>query len=129
MCFPRNFYENVFECVMHKENNIGKMIRELRISSGYTQEQLAEKIGIDNKHLSKIEKGVHIPSYKTMQKLSSVFGLKLNFFENETETTSQNPIYTKSLKILNSSNTEEEQKYYFEVLKLAQKGLHISKND
>ena len=72
---------------MNKENNIGKMIRELRISSGYTQEQLAEKIGIDNKHLSKIEKGVHIPSYKTMQKLSSVFGLKLNFFENETETT------------------------------------------
>lgn len=114
---------------MNKENNIGKMIRELRISSGYTQEQLAEKIGIDNKHLSKIEKGVHIPSYKTMQKLSSVFGLKLNFFENETETTPQNPIYTKSLKILNSANTEEEQKYYFEVLKLAQKGLHISKND
>ena len=114
---------------MNKENNIGKMIRELRISSGYTQEQLAEKIGIDNKHLSKIEKGVHIPSYKTMQKLSSVFGLKLNFFENETETTFQNPIYTKSLKILNSANTEEEQKYYFEVLKLAQKGLHISKND
>ena len=129
MCFPRNFYENVFECVMNKENNIGKMIRELRISSGYTQEQLAEKIGIDNKHLSKIEKGVHIPSYKTMQKLSSVFGLKLNFFENETETTPQNPIYTKSLKILNSANTAEEQKYYFEVLKLAQKGLHISKND
>ena len=129
MRFPRNFYENVFEGVMNKENNIGKMIRELRISSGYTQEQLAEKIGIDNKHLSKIEKGVHIPSYKTMQKLSSVFGLKLNFFENETETTPQNPIYTKSLKILNSANTEEEQKYYFEVLKLAQKGLHISKND
>ncbi len=111
---------------MNKENNIGKMIRELRISSGYTQEQLAEKIGIDNKHLSKIEKGIHIPSYKTMQKLSNVFGLKLNFFEGETDATSQNPIYTKSLKILNSAKSDKERKYYLEVLKLAQKGLHIA---
>lgn len=89
--FSSKFLRKCIWGVMNKENNIGKMIRELRISSGYTQEQLAEKIGIDNKHLSKIEKGVHIPSYKTMQKLSSVFGLKLNFFENETETTSSKP--------------------------------------
>ena len=110
---------------MNKENNIGKMVRELRISVGYTQEQLAEKIGIDNKHLSKIEKGIHVPSYKTMQKLSNVFGLKLNFFEGETDTISQNPIYVKSLKILNSAKTDAERKYYLDVLKLAQKGLHI----
>lgn len=52
---------------MNRENILGQKIKELRKSKGLTQEQLAEYAHIDNKHLSKIENGLHLPTYKTLK--------------------------------------------------------------
>ena len=41
---------------------LGRRIKELREKRGYTQQQLAEKIGIDQRNLSKIECGITFPS-------------------------------------------------------------------
>ncbi len=41
---------------------LGKRIKELREKRGYTQQQLAEKAGIDQRNLSKIECGITFPS-------------------------------------------------------------------
>ena len=41
---------------------LGKRIKELREKRGYTQQQLAEKVGIDQRNLSKIECGITFPS-------------------------------------------------------------------
>lgn len=57
---------------MNTENKLGKKIKELRKSKGFTQEKLAELANIDAKHLSKIENGVHTPSYNTLKKLSDI---------------------------------------------------------
>lgn len=112
------------------QNNLGEKIRQIRKAKGLTQEQLAEKIGIDNKHLSRIEKGRHMPTYKILKNLSSV--LEFDIFEIENmpldEIRVPDKIYIKSLNILNSATTDEERKYYLEVLLLAQKGLRIGKN-
>ena len=53
-----------------KNNNIelGAKIKKLRKSMGWTQEQLAEITGIDNKHLSRIENGYHLPNYNIIKK-------------------------------------------------------------
>ena len=40
---------------------LGKRIREYRQKYGMTQFQLAEKLGIDDKHLSRIELGKNMP--------------------------------------------------------------------
>ena len=111
---------------MKKENNIGEKIKEARLMAGLTQEELAEKIDMDSKHLSKIENGLHLPSYKTLNKLSSI----LNFNYENTETVYQNKkidniIYQKSIKILNSAKNDEEMKFYYTLLKIAQKGLSL----
>ena len=53
------------------KEKLGIKIKQLRKSMGWTQEQLAEKIGIDNKHLSRIEKGYHMPNYKIIKKLAT----------------------------------------------------------
>lgn len=37
--------------------NFGKKLRDLRKAKGFTQEVLAEKAEIDEKHLSRIENG------------------------------------------------------------------------
>ena len=41
-------------------------IKELRLSNHLTQEQFAEKIGIDPKNVSKIENGNNYPSPETL---------------------------------------------------------------
>lgn len=39
----------------------GKRIRELRKRSGFTQEKLAEMIGMEPPNISKMENGLHFP--------------------------------------------------------------------
>lgn len=107
---------------MDEKIELGNKIRKLRKELGLTQEQLAEKIELDSKHLCKIEKGVHLPTYKTLVKLAEV----LNFnFNNEIQkgVGHQNPLFLKSLKILNSAKNDNEREYYLDALKFAQKWL------
>lgn len=42
---------------------IGKRIQKYRVQKNLTQEQVAETIGISQKHLSRIEKGYHNPRF------------------------------------------------------------------
>ncbi len=111
---------------MKKEDNIGKRIKKARQYMGLTQEELAEKVDMDSKHLSKIENGLHLPSYNTLKKLSNFLNLS-----PETEQTASNnkkdekSIYLKSIKILNSAKNEEEMKFYYMLLKIGQQGLLI----
>lgn len=48
---------------------LGKRIREIRMQRQLTQEQLAEKIGIGERNLSKIECGTNFVSATTLDKI------------------------------------------------------------
>ncbi len=48
---------------------LGKRIKELRQKKHYTQENLAEILGIGERNLSKIECGVNFMSAETLEKL------------------------------------------------------------
>ncbi|OGK10744.1 MAG: hypothetical protein A2Y63_05025 [Candidatus Riflebacteria bacterium RBG_13_59_9] len=49
---------------------IGRLVRDLRISAGMTQFDLAEAIGVNNSYLSRIENGERRPSTKIMRKMA-----------------------------------------------------------
>ena len=51
---------------------LGRKIKEIRKSKGYTQIELAEKIDVDPKYLSRIETGLASPSLKTIEKIVEV---------------------------------------------------------
>ena len=53
---------------------IAKVIQEARRNAKMTQYELAEKIGISEKHLSKIETGKNYPALDTFLKILSVLG-------------------------------------------------------
>ena len=62
---------------------LGKRIKELREKRGYTQQQLAEKAGIDQRNLSKIECGITFPS-KSLGELARCLQVSLpQMFEFE----------------------------------------------
>ena len=56
---------------------IGAFIAMNRKKKGYTQEQLAEKIGIGTPNISYFETGKFAPSIETLQKLAQVFGIEI----------------------------------------------------
>ncbi len=48
---------------------IGKRIAELRKARGWTQERLAEKMGLSNNYISNIENNCSIPSLESLMKI------------------------------------------------------------
>lgn len=66
----------------------GKILREFRIKSGLTQEQLSEKLGISLKYISRIENGNNGIKTQTLIKYMNILGitpntLYLEFLTNE----------------------------------------------
>lgn len=60
-------------------------IRELRISKKITQRQLAEKTGISQQHISKIENGEITPTYATLEKIAKALDCEIVFKENDND--------------------------------------------
>ncbi len=59
---------------------IGKYIASKRKSLGMTQKQLAEKLGMSDKSVSKWERGVCLPDVSVYKELCSILGISLNEF-------------------------------------------------
>ena len=51
-----------------KKQLLGMRIKEFREKRKFTQDKLAEIVGIDPKHLSRIENGRNYPSFETLEK-------------------------------------------------------------
>lgn len=56
---------------------LGSKIRTLRKNNGYTQDKFSELLGIDPKHLSRIECGKTSPSLNLLKNISSVFNVEI----------------------------------------------------
>jgi len=61
---------------------LGARIKELRKTKGLSQEKIAEIVGVDPKHISRIEVGKSYPSLDTLEKIAKALGMELkDFFE------------------------------------------------
>jgi len=61
----------------YEEFKIGMMIKEMRLESGMTQEQLAEKLNTKKSVISRMENHSEDIKLSTLQKVASVFGKQL----------------------------------------------------
>jgi len=57
---------------------IGRFIHEIRMEMGMTQKELANKIGVSDKTISKWETGRGIPDTAIMSELCQVLGITIN---------------------------------------------------
>ena len=60
------------------QEKIGKFISELRKEKNMTQEQLAEKLGISNKSVSRWENGKTMPDYSLLSDICNEFDITIN---------------------------------------------------
>ena len=96
---------------------IAKKIREYRKKSGLTQAELAEKIDIGTKQISRIEIGDFYPSLSTFFKLAEV--LKINFSDFVTTDLSNDNKERNNLINLIYNATDEELGFYNRLLTFA----------
>jgi len=76
---------------MNLKVKLGKRIKELRKKRGYSQEQLAEKLGIAQNTLSKIETGENFLTADTLENLARVLNVTPNeLFEFEHHNSQKN---------------------------------------
>lgn len=58
---------------------IDARIRQLRLSAGMTQRDLAQRINVGNTTLSQYESGARVPSDEVKIKIASVFGVSVDY--------------------------------------------------
>jgi len=63
----------------------GKNLRKLRESKGFTQEQLANELGLEISQISRIERGVINTSIYTLYQISSFLNIDMNELFKTTE--------------------------------------------
>jgi transcriptional regulator with XRE-family HTH domain len=61
----------------------GSRLRVLREAAGLTQEELAEKVGMNYQNIGRLERGDRSPSWKTVLKLAEALGVEPNDFTDK----------------------------------------------
>ncbi len=98
---------------------IGENIKKNRVIRGITQHELAEKVGLTEKQISKIETGIHYPKFENFVKILGALNITMKEFDME-NVSEQSSTLKSILKIIYSAN-EEELKYYLSLFKTIQK--------
>ncbi len=94
----------------------GKRIKELRKSRNMTQEKLAELVGFEPNHITKIEAGKHFPQPEKLEILARIFDIQVkDLFDFEHKLPVSNLKY-KITEWLNEAS-DEEIEYIFKTIK------------
>lgn len=60
---------------MELQKQFGANVRQYRRAHGWTQEVLAEQVGVTYETISKIERGVGAPSFETAEKIATALSV------------------------------------------------------
>lgn len=66
---------------------IGKKLKTIRLKRNFTIQVLAERSRVSSNMISRIERGLTIPSVEILMKLASVFDKSINYFVEEVSST------------------------------------------
>lgn len=68
---------------------IAQRVREAREGQGWTQEELAEKAGIARPNIARLERGLHIPTLTTLEKVARALAIDINNLTAPPEATAE----------------------------------------
>ena len=107
---------------------IAKKIRLARKNAKLTQEELAEKIGISAKQISRIEIATYSPSLSTFLKLINVLNIDISDFGVQNFKETQNTTRDNLIKLIYSSS-DSEIEFYYSILDTITKNFSLIKKE
>lgn len=72
---------------MKLKNIVGKRLKAIRLKQGLTIQELAARSRVSSNMISRVERGLTIPSVQILMKLARVFDKSINYFVEEVTTT------------------------------------------
>ena len=84
---------------------IGSQIKNFRIEAGLSQEQLSKLCGIDRAQISRIESGIHFPTFDNLIKIMNA--LNIEFKDLDLSNESKNAVKEKLIKIIKSLKDQD----------------------
>ena len=97
---------------MNNDNCLEKKIKEFRNVKGFTQDKLAEKIGIDAKHLSRIECGKNSLSLNLLYKICNTLDIEPYRLFDTTLSKSKAELIEEITTLLSNDSEEKVRTYY-----------------
>lgn len=99
---------------------IGNKLREYRKKLKLTQEEVAIKAGIDEKHYGKLERGIFLPGIDTFFKLIEILNIPLGDFGVKAISSANNEKKEALLRQIYSSK-DSEIEAFLEIIKVIKK--------
>lgn len=66
-----------------QRQRIGQRIAELRKQKGFTQQDVADRIGMQRNNISRIEQGKYSVGFDTLQTIAEEFGMTIDFVKKK----------------------------------------------
>lgn len=70
---------------MIDKQKIGAQLKELRVSRGWRQVEVADKVGLSRSQISNIESGKRALTLSTLKRFCEVFNIDISYFGIETD--------------------------------------------
>ncbi|MBI4666343.1 MAG: helix-turn-helix transcriptional regulator [Nitrospinae bacterium] len=97
--------------------SFGLRVKTLRALRKLTQEQVAEKCGINSKYVSRIEMGYQFPSFDILVKLCAAMNVEMQDLFNFAHTGKSAKEYRKGLNELVNEADEEKLELAYRIIK------------
>lgn len=103
--------ENVYNIDVRSDKMLNENIRKLRKSKGFSQEELAVKLGVVRQTVSKWEKGLSVPDSEMLIKLAEELDTTVNNILGETvaEEESELKVIAAKLELLNEQFAKQSE--------------------
>ncbi|MBI5573388.1 MAG: helix-turn-helix transcriptional regulator [Elusimicrobia bacterium] len=96
---------------------IGRKIRETRKELNLTQENVAERTGLDWSFIGQIERGTNTPSIRTLSKIAEALNLEIGDMFPAKVTKSKDELLLKEISKILNQRSPADKKFLIKLLK------------
>lgn len=106
---------------MIDKSKIGEQLKELRLSRGWRQVEVADKVGLSRSQISNIESGKRALTLTTLKKFCEIYKIDISYFGIETKNYDEALDLTTRLEAIFKSETispEKKDEIYLDIMKI-----------
>jgi transcriptional regulator with XRE-family HTH domain len=105
---------------------LGARIREIRKGNKFSQEQLAERVDVDPRYISRIELGKCFPSLETLEVIAQALSVELRELFDFNHLVTDNAPISEIEKLLDSIDDAEKQQLILRITKAVTRAVKLN---
>lgn len=108
----RIFIKKNYNTFLMEHISFGERLMQIRKSKGWSQEELAEKLGTKGPAVGRYERGTAKPTIEVAGKIARILGVSLDYLVGNSDQQLDSPTLQRILDVQNLPNDIKEKVYY-----------------